>query len=105
MQKRLQEAERLPVLLFERVKGHAMPVVANLFATKRHLALDLDCSPAEVVERFASASKHRLLPKTVAGGPVKEVVLTGEDSLSGVGRSGLAHRQRAGGRPHPRAPR
>ena len=37
VQKRLQADRELPVLVFDRVAGYKMPVVTNLFATKKHL--------------------------------------------------------------------
>jgi 2,5-furandicarboxylate decarboxylase 1 len=77
LQMQLQQAKRLPVLRFDRVAGSAMPVVTNLCASKRHLALALDTTPERVVERFAHASAHPLEPRQVSGGPVKDVVLTG----------------------------
>jgi 2,5-furandicarboxylate decarboxylase 1 len=80
VQKRLEAEGRLPVLVFDRVKGHSMPVVANLFASKRHLALALDTSPERVVERFHAAATSRIPPRNVARGPVREVVLKGADA-------------------------
>ncbi len=78
VQKRLQADGKLPVLLFERIQGHAMPIVTNLFASKRHLALALDTTPERVAARFAEAQRSRIPPRTVASGPVKDVVLTGD---------------------------
>lgn len=75
VQKRLEAEDRLPVVVFEKIQGHDMPIVTNLFASKRHLALALDTSPADVVTRFAEAQKNRIKPKTVKSGPVKDVVL------------------------------
>src|SRR5262245_8766104 len=77
VQKRLEAAERLPVLLFEKVDGYDLRLVTNLFATKRHLALALDTTPAEIPARFAESQARRIPPRTVGGGPVKDVVLTG----------------------------
>src|SRR5262249_52768565 len=62
----------------EQVTGHVMPVVTNLFATKRHLALALGVAPDQVAERFARAQEERIPPRTVDTGPVKEVILTGD---------------------------
>ena len=78
LQKRLEADRELPILWFEKVAGHAMPVVVNLFASKAHLALALDTSPEEVVSRFASAQERPIPPRKVESGPVKDVVLTGE---------------------------
>lgn len=80
VQKRLEAEGRLPILLFERIAGQRLPVVTNLFASKRHLALALDTSPEEVVSRFAEASARRVPPRAVSGGPVKEAVLKGRDA-------------------------
>ncbi|MGH9337972.1 MAG: UbiD family decarboxylase domain-containing protein, partial [Vicinamibacteria bacterium] len=78
VQKRLESERKLPILFFEKVAGHTMPVVANLFATKVHLALALNGSPEEVVERFASAQENPIPPREVGSGPVKDVILKGD---------------------------
>ncbi|HSF15758.1 MAG TPA: UbiD family decarboxylase [Vicinamibacteria bacterium] len=80
IQKRLESEGSLPILVFNRVAGHSMPVVVNLFASKKHLALALDSTPAEVVTRFAEASARRVPPRRVEKGPVKDVILTGDDA-------------------------
>ena len=78
VQKRLEAEDRLPIVVFEKIQGHDMPIVTNLFASKRHLALALETSPQDVVTRFAEAQKNRIKPKVVKSGPVKDVVLTGD---------------------------
>jgi 2,5-furandicarboxylate decarboxylase 1 len=78
VQKRLEADGELPVLVFDRVSGHTMPVVSNLFASKAHLALALDTSPENVVERFGNAQRDRIPPRVVTSGAVKDVVLTGD---------------------------
>ena len=80
MQKRLEVQKRLPVLSFDRVTGSKMPVVTNLFASRAHLALALEVSPDEVVARFAEAQKNGLPTKTVSTGPVKDIVLQGDEA-------------------------
>ena len=77
VQMRLQAERKLPILLFEHVAGHAMPVVSNLSASKRHLALALATSPERVVDHFSQAATRRLAPIEVRTGPVKDVILTG----------------------------
>jgi 2,5-furandicarboxylate decarboxylase 1 len=78
VQKRLEADGRLPIVMSEKVAGHNLPVVTNLFASKRHLALALDTTPKDVASRFAEACGQRIAPKVVDSGPVKEVVLTGD---------------------------
>ncbi len=78
VQKKLEAEDRLPIMIFEKVQGHDMPIVTNLFASKRHLALALETSPDQVVTRFAEAQRNRIKPKVVDSGPVKDVVLKGD---------------------------
>jgi len=78
VQKKLEAEDKLPIVVFEKIQGHEMPIVTNLFASKRHLALALDTSPEEVVTRFAEAQKNRIQPKAVNSGPVKDIVLKGD---------------------------
>jgi len=80
VQKKLEAEGKLPIVVFEKIQGHGMPIVTNLFASKRHLALALDTSPEEVVTRFAEAQKNRIQPKVVNSGPVKDIVLKGDQA-------------------------
>ena len=81
LQKRLETEDRLPVLLFENIAGHhGMRMVTNLFASKQHLALALDTTPEKVVEKFTEAQIHPIEPMMVESGPVKEVILKGEEA-------------------------
>ena len=75
VQKRLEAEGKLPVVVFEKIKGYDLPVVTNLFSTKQHLALALETSPEDVVTRFTQAQKNRVKPRVVKTGPVKEVIL------------------------------
>ncbi len=91
-----------PALLFENVKGHSIPVAINLFGTNERMALALEAESIDALpERlhtFLSLALNpptggfieklktlprlweaaSFLPKTVSGGPVKEVVKTGD---------------------------
>jgi 2,5-furandicarboxylate decarboxylase 1 len=78
VQMRLQADNRLPILLFERVTGSTMPVVSNVFASKRHLALALGTTPDRVVAAFSEAATRRIATAEVRTAPVREVTLTGD---------------------------
>jgi len=80
VQRKLESEGRLPVLLFEKIAGHDLRVVSNVFASKRHLALALDTTAEKVVPRFADAQQRRLPPRLVDSGPVQEVRLLGEQA-------------------------
>ena len=85
-----------PALLFERPKGSAWPVLINAFASRRRMELALEVSSVEEVAGRISeylemqmpqgligklrmlpklADMGKFFPKTVSGGPAKQVVL------------------------------
>ncbi len=74
-----RERRRRPVLLLESVKGSALPVVTNLHASRRRMALAMNAEPREVQRVFLKAMERPVAPVVVDGGPVKEVVHTGAD--------------------------
>lgn len=96
-----------PAVLFEKVKGHGMPIVGNLFGTAERVALGLGVTEEELSEigGFIAALQRpqppeglwdavkkipyfgkvlTLGPKTVKHGPCQEVVLTDEADLSKI---------------------
>ncbi len=77
--RRLAELERFPVLVFADVKGSSFSVVSNVHADRRKMALALGTTEARAVEEYAERVKRPIPPRPVTDGPVKEVVLSGDD--------------------------
>jgi 2,5-furandicarboxylate decarboxylase 1 len=77
--RRLQAEDRHPVLYFENVKGTPIRVVANALATRERLAFLFGCDANQVVDVYQERQEHLIPPVRVADGPVREVVLTGQD--------------------------
>src|SRR5687768_10895247 len=73
-----KERKQRPVLLFENVKGTKFPVLTNLHASRSRLAQAIGCPPDQMLATYLRAMDKPIAPKTVATGPVKEVVLTGD---------------------------
>jgi UbiD family decarboxylase len=73
------EKPNSPALLFENVKGSSIPVVGQLLATDRRVALALGLEPKnafeETVRRTATPIPTRLVPS----GPCQEVVMKGSE--------------------------
>ncbi|HEY4908057.1 MAG TPA: UbiD family decarboxylase [Methylomirabilota bacterium] len=61
----LERRRRFPVLIFEQVRGHSIPVVSNVMASRQGLATALGVTEAELPETYAARLKE----------PVKPVVL------------------------------
>jgi len=93
-----------PAILFEKPKGHAMPVLANLFGTPRRVALGMGADSADalrdigkllaflkepeppkgfkdVMERWIPIGRQvmHMAPKEVSGAPCQQVVWEGKD--------------------------
>ena len=73
-----QEAKRRPVLLFEKVKGSSFPVLTNLHAGRSRLAAAIGANPEEMQRAYLRAMQHPIAPRLVPHGPVKDVILTGQ---------------------------
>ena len=73
-----REAKKRPVLLFEKVKGTRFPVLTNLHASRSRLAAAMRCAPDQMLRTYLAAMDKPIPPKVVARGPVKDVILTGE---------------------------
>jgi 4-hydroxy-3-polyprenylbenzoate decarboxylase len=89
-----------PALLFENVKGSRLPLLINQFGTERRMAMAFDAPtlddvgrrlgdvlemqpPEGLVAKVRGLQKLKSIadsrPKTVRGGPVHDIVLTGDD--------------------------
>lgn len=73
-----------PALLFENIKGFpGWKVAGGVFATQQHLTLALGL-PAQadeesILKRYMECDEKQVAPKLVDTGPVKEVIIKGED--------------------------
>ncbi len=63
-----------PAILFEKVKGHRLPVVGNLIGTRRRLALALGIEPNKLFEEFPKRMEKQLPPTLVQDTSAKEVI-------------------------------
>ena len=76
---KLDAQKKRPVIVFNKIKGSAYPVVTNVTASRKRLALALGVAPDKMIERYLEAIRHPLPPVTVASGPVFEEVIAGDD--------------------------
>lgn len=81
---KLEQARQVPLLYFENVKGHTMPVVTNCFADRGRVARGLGVGKRELGQRVAEAYRKPIAPVEVAEGPVQEVVHAGADVNLGM---------------------
>src|SRR5918994_4607751 len=68
------ERPNSPALLFENVKGHTIPVVGQLLASDRHVALALGLSQENVFDETVQRASSPITPRLVTQGPCQDVV-------------------------------
>jgi UbiD family decarboxylase len=66
-----------PALIFENVKGSHLPVVTQLLASDRRVALALGLTEENVFEETVRRASHAIQPKLVSHGPCQEIVHKG----------------------------
>jgi UbiD family decarboxylase len=72
-----ERRRRWPILLFEKVTGADMPIIANVVASRTALAWALGVPEARLAQEYARRIKETVEPKLVTGAPFHERVLTG----------------------------
>ena len=73
------ERPNSPALLFENVKGSTIPVVGQLLASDRRVALALGLSQKNVFEETVRRATTPIPTRLVASGPCQEVVMEGSE--------------------------
>ncbi len=73
------ERPNSPALLFENVKGHTIPVVGQLLASDRRVALALGLSQANVFNETVQRASSPIAPKLVSKGAAQDIVFEGAD--------------------------
>jgi len=78
--RKLQDEGRFPALLFERVQGTSIPVLANALASRKRLALLFDTTEDDLVQGYVRRQSQLMPPLPCNTGPVKEVIAVGEQA-------------------------
>jgi 2,5-furandicarboxylate decarboxylase 1 len=73
------ERPNSPALLFENVKGQKIPVVGQLLASDRRVALALGLSQENVFNETVQRASNPIAPKLVSKGASQDIVLEGAD--------------------------
>ncbi len=68
-----------PALLFEKVKGHRLPVLGNLLGTRKRLCLALGIEPHKLFEEFPNRMAKSLAPVLIEEVTPKRVIKRGID--------------------------
>lgn len=76
---KLDAQGKRPLIVFTNVKGSTYPVVTNVTASRKRLALALGVTPDKLVARYLDAIEHPVPPVTVDSGPVFERIMTGSE--------------------------
>jgi 2,5-furandicarboxylate decarboxylase 1 len=74
----LERTGKSPVVIYEAVEGHTMPVVTNIAGNRRLLAACLGVAPAELPTAFRERCQKYIACEVVREAPWQEVELAGE---------------------------
>ena len=74
----LEKRKRFPLLFFENVEGHKASVVINAQASRRLMALALECKSEELGRKFIERQAKPIPPVEVRDAPVHEVIKLGD---------------------------
>jgi UbiD family decarboxylase len=72
-----ERRRRFPILVFERVTGHDIPIVCNVVASRAALAFALGVPESALAGEYARRIKDYLKPVIVPDPPFRERVITG----------------------------
>ena len=75
----LEKLKRFPLLYCEKVQGADAPVVINAQASRKLMALALECRPDELAAKFTQRQAKPIAPVEVTEAPVHDIVTIGED--------------------------
>jgi len=75
----LDRMNRSPVVMFEQMRGHTMPVVTNIAGNRKLLAGCLGVAPAELSATFRQRCQNYIPCETVDKGLWSDVVIEGDD--------------------------
>jgi 2,5-furandicarboxylate decarboxylase 1 len=75
-----ERRKRFPILLFDNIRGHDMPVICNVVAGRRSLARALQVSQADLSDVYANRLKNHIDPVEVQDPPFHEVIWTGQEA-------------------------
>lgn len=75
----LEKRGKRPAFFFSRVKGHDVPVLSNVFASRRRMALALGVEERLLNATLREREEAKVKPEMVSDAPVKEMRLTGDE--------------------------
>jgi 2,5-furandicarboxylate decarboxylase 1 len=76
----LEKKKHFPLLYCENVAGCQAPVVINAQASRRLMALALECEPHELARKFSERQGKPIPPVEVQDGPVHEVIKLSDEA-------------------------
>jgi len=74
-----ERRRRYPILVFEQVTGHDIPIVANVVASRQALAFALGVTESALATEYARRIKDHIKPVVISEPPFRHRVRTGDD--------------------------
>ncbi|MFQ6111342.1 MAG: UbiD family decarboxylase [Nitrospinota bacterium] len=74
----LERQGRFPVLIFERVKGHPMPLLTNLMSSRSRFSRAMGVGEGELLEEYGKRIGNYIPPRTLGSAPFRGRFFSGE---------------------------
>lgn len=74
----LERRRRFPILLFENIVGHDIPVICNIMASRRAFAFALGVEEVQMPFEYSRRLKEYIKPVVVEDPPFRHTILTGD---------------------------
>jgi len=75
----LERRRRFPILLFENVRGHAMPIISNVMASRRVFSFALGVEEAQLPVEYSRRLTQYVKPEIVHEPPFRHTILRGAE--------------------------
>jgi UbiD family decarboxylase len=76
---KLEQARKLPILRYEKIKGSSFPVVTNIHSTKKKIAASIGADPKRFRQTYLAAMENPIPPSLVTEGPVLAQTIRQDD--------------------------
>jgi 2,5-furandicarboxylate decarboxylase 1 len=76
---KLENQGKYPAVFFENIEDFSIPVITNIHATRKRLALALEVKEGDLVDEYKKRENARIPPQLVGAGPIKDVIRRGKE--------------------------
>lgn len=74
-----EKRQRWPILIFDKIKGHDLPLITNILSTRKRFAAAMGAPEQKLNDTYESRVKNYIPPIEVSEGGFKDVIMEGDE--------------------------